>query len=63
MVSKTGPRVARSNSCMGPAYPGKKPKGQTKNFGARKCYLGPNFWNLASKRSTWQPWVQCHANC
>jgi len=21
------------------------------NFGARKCYLGPNFWNLAPKRA------------
>jgi len=40
MVSQTGPRVVRSNSCKGPAYSGKEPN---KTFGASKYYLGPNF--------------------
>jgi len=26
MASQTGPRMVRSNSCMGPVYPGKWPK-------------------------------------
>jgi len=53
MVSQTGHRVVRSNSCKGPAHPW---KGPNENFGANKCYLGPNFWNLAPKGPTWQPW-------
>jgi len=58
MVSQTGPRVVRSNSCKGPVYPGKGPKNSQRakrNFGASKCCLGPNFWNLAPKGPTWQP--------
>ena len=60
MFSLTGTRVVRSNSCKGPAYPGKGPKsakGPNEDCGARKCYLGPNFWNLAPKGLTWQPCV------
>jgi len=59
MVSQTGPRVVRSNSCKGPVYLGKEPKkakGPNENFGANKCYLGPNILNLAPKGPTWQPW-------
>ena len=33
----------------------KRAKGPNENSGARKCYLGPNFWNLAPKGPTWQP--------
>ena len=44
MVLQTGPRVVRSNSCKGPVYPGKEPKGQT-NF------LGPAsvIWDQISE--------------
>jgi len=37
MVSETGPRVVRSNSCKGPVY---TRKGPNENFGPSKCYLG-----------------------
>jgi len=60
MVSQTGPRVVRSNSCKGPVYPGKeskRAKGPNENFRFSKCYLGPNFWNLSPKGPTWQPCV------
>jgi len=46
MVSQTGPRVVRSNSCKGPVYPRKGPKksqGPNDNFRPSKCCLGPNF--------------------
>jgi len=59
MVSQTGPRVVRSNPCKGPVYPGKgtkKSQRAKQNFWASKCYLGPNFWNLAPKGPIWQPW-------
>jgi len=36
----------------------KRAKGPNQNFGASKCCLGPNFWNLAPKRSIWQPWLR-----
>jgi len=36
----------------GQIYPG---KGPNKNFGVRKCDLGPNFWNLAPKRPPGNP--------
>jgi len=64
MVSQTGPRVVRSNFARGQLYPGKGPKRAkepNENFGASKCYLGPNFWHLAPKGSTWQPWLWCTA--
>jgi len=32
MVSETGLRVVISNSCKGPAYPGKGPKRAKRNF-------------------------------
>jgi len=51
MVSQTGTKVVRSNSCKGPAYPG---KGPNEYFGANNCYLGPNVLNLAPKGPTWQ---------
>jgi len=54
MVSQTGPREVKSNSCKRPVYPG---KGPNENLRASKCYLGPNFWNLAPKGPTWQPCV------
>jgi len=37
------------NFCRGQIYPA---KGPNKNFWTSKCYLGPNFWNLAPKGST-----------
>jgi len=41
MVSQTGPRVVRSNSCKGPVYPGKGPKkGQTKILGPTSVIWG-----------------------
>jgi len=55
MASQTGPKMARSNSCKGPVYPG---KGPNENFGASKCDLGPNFWNLAPRVPTCQPWIK-----
>jgi len=51
MISQTGLRVVRSNSCKGPSLSWKK----AKKFWGQKCYLGPNFWNLAPKGQTWQP--------
>jgi len=60
MVSETGPRVVGSNFFKGPNHTGtgsKRAKEPNKNFGASKCYLGPNFWNLAPKGPTWQPWL------
>jgi len=33
----------------------KRAKGPKEIFGANKCYLEPNFWNLVPKWSTWQP--------
>jgi len=59
MVSqKKGPRLRLVRSSLilprvRPVYPG---KGPNENFGASKCYLGPNLWNLAPKGPTWQPW-------
>jgi len=57
MVSQTGPRVVRSNSCKGPVYPGKGPKkshrakrkfwGQQVLFGAKYLKFGPKRANLA----------------
>ena len=37
MVSQTGPRVVRFNSCKGSAYPGKRPK---KSQRAKQKFLG-----------------------
>ena len=57
MASQTGIRVVRSNSCKGQSIlekGQKRAKGPNKNFWARKCYLGPNLWNLATKGPTWQ---------
>jgi len=58
MVSQTGPRVVRSNSCKGPVYPGKGPKksqrdkqkfwGQQVLFGANYLKFGPRRANLAT---------------
>jgi len=45
-------------------YPGKgqkRAKGPNQNIGASKCYLGPNFWNLAAKGSTRQPWLRLYS--
>jgi len=51
MVSQIGPRVVRSNSCKGPAYPGKWSKksqrvkrkfwGQQVLFGTKFLEFGP----------------------
>jgi len=59
MVSQTRPRVVRSISSKGPVYSG---KGPNENVGASKCYLGPNFRNLAPKGPTQQP-AQQHTAC
>jgi len=48
----------------GEIHPGKGPKKSqrsNKNFGASKCYFGPNVWNLSPKGSTWHPWHRCTA--
>jgi len=60
MVSQTGPRVVRSNSCKGPVYPGKgpkknqrakkEPKGQTKFWG-QQVLFGTIFLKLGSRRA------------
>jgi len=33
----------------------KRAKKPNENFGASKCYLGPNFWNLAQKGQPGNP--------
>jgi len=58
MVSHTGPRVVRSNSCDGPVYPGNGPKKSQKAkrkfwdqqvlFGAKYLKFGPKRVNLAT---------------
>ena len=43
MVSQTGPRLVRANSCKRPAYlekGQKRVKGPNEIFGVSKCYLG-----------------------
>jgi len=62
MVSHTGPRVVRCNSCKGPAYPGKGPKksqrakrkfwGQQVLFGTKFLKFGLKRANLATLRAT-----------
>jgi len=57
MVSQIGPRVVRSKSCEGPAYPGKEPKrsqrtkrkfwGQQVLFGGKFPKFDPKRANLA----------------
>jgi len=61
MVSQTGATLVRFNSCKGELYPRKGPKMSQRakwKFWVSKCYLGPNFWNLAPKGPTWQPCSQ-----
>jgi len=58
MMYQTGTGVVRPNSCKGSNQSWKRAKGPNENFGASKCYLGPNFWNLAPEGSTWQPCVE-----
>jgi len=54
MVSQAGPRVARANSCKGPAYPGKGPKksqkGQTKILGSASV-IWDKFLKFVPKRA------------
>jgi len=62
MVSQTGPRVVRSNSCKGPVYSGKRLKkiqrakrnfwGQQVLFGTKFLKFGPERANLATLHST-----------
>jgi len=55
MVSQTGTRVVRLNSCKGLNLSWKRAKGPNENFLARKCYLGPYFWNLAPRGQPGNP--------
>jgi len=58
MISQTGPRVVRSNSCKGPTHPGKGLKksqkvkrkfwGQQVLFGTKFMKFGPKRANLAT---------------
>jgi len=61
MVYQTGTRVVRSNSCKGPAYPGKGPKkcqsakrkfcGQQVLYGTKFLKFGPKGATLARRGS------------
>jgi len=35
----------------------KRAKRSSENFGTNKCYLGPNFWNLAQKVQPGKPFA------
>jgi len=54
MVSQTGPRVDRSNSSKGPAYPGKGPKKSQRakrKFWGHRLLFGTKFLKFGPKRA------------
>jgi len=54
MVSQTGPRVVRSNSCKGPDYPGKGPKKSQRvkrKFWGQQVLFGTKFLKFGLKRA------------
>jgi len=54
MISQTGPRVVRSNSCKGPAYSGKglkKSQRGKRKFWGQKVLFGTKFLKFGPKRA------------
>jgi len=51
MVSHTGSRVVRLNSCKGSNLRWKRAKGPNKNFGPSKCHLGIKFLKISPKKA------------
>jgi len=52
MVSQTGLRVVRSESCKGPSLSWKRVK---RNFWGQQVLFGTKFLKFGPKGSTWQP--------